>query len=92
MKYITTFFCGVALTGLIVAAQVVTTDNPPKAKMTNEVCSMVMPDVGERVILWLRPNGEGGLSLDWERHQVVGWGMVEVPPQTGAVNVPLSKD
>lgn len=64
--------------GLLAAQAVVSDPVPPKPQL--DLCKAVMPsDQGEKVVLWLDANRDGGLSLNWEKHQVLGYGMASVP-------------
>jgi len=68
-------FLGVALYYLVLA---LVNDEPEQKKAT--LPEQYLPsDVGEKSILWLEPNADGVLTLQWEKHAILGYGMAQVP-------------
>jgi hypothetical protein len=46
----------------------------------SDVAAQYLPaDLGEKTVLWLESDGHGGLKLNWEKHQVLAFGMAQVP-------------
>lgn len=71
---------GFGICALMLAAQAVVSDDQPKPKMPKGFCENMLPaDWGQKTVLWIEPNKEGGMVLNYEKHQVVGYGMASVP-------------
>jgi len=68
-------FLGYALFYLVLA---LVHDEPEQQK--SALAEQFLPsDVGEKSVLWLEPNADGVLTLQWEKHALLGYGMAQVP-------------
>jgi hypothetical protein len=71
------FFGALAGCAVFFSVQAAVSDKVEVDQPENFSC--LPKDEGEKTILWLEPGPMGGLYLHCEKHQVLGYGMTNVP-------------
>lgn len=78
-------------TGLFYLVLCFTHNDPQDSKA--ELAPQYLPsDIGEKTVLWLEPNADGVLTLQWEKHVDAGYGMAQRTTSTGRIAVPVNVD
>lgn len=88
LKSVIGAFLGVAL---FYGVLCLVSDDPAQRKA--ELAPRYLPDdIGVKTVLWLEPNADGVLTLQWEKHADAGYGMAHVPSEFGQMIIPVSVD
>lgn len=71
---------GSGICALLLGAQALLSDAPTAPAVEPSVIARMLPDdLGQKSVIWLEPNKDGGLTLNYEKHQVISYGMASVP-------------
>jgi hypothetical protein len=77
-------FGGMLAVAVYLAVQALVSE-PVKVDKPDPVLACMPSDLGEKSVLWLEPDSNGGLALNCEKHAALGYAMAQIP-------VPVSKD
>lgn len=80
MKKIQATLLGIALGATILFGQALLSNAPTATNTDPSAIARMLPDdLGQKSVIWLEPNKDGGLTMNYEKHQVVSYGMASVP-------------
>jgi hypothetical protein len=79
MKTMLMNICGGLLAVVLFHGVQAMVSDPVKVDKPDPVVACLPSDLGEKSVLWLEPDSNGGLALNCEKHAVLGYAMAQVP-------------